>query len=191
MADYTQITDFSAKDALASADPEKIILGADVDAELEAIATAVASKLNTSGLLAGILAVDGAGSGIDADNVDSVGPFAIGTWSPTYATTTNLDDSPTTIGANYIRLGSIVLVFGNIDLDSEGAGTCVLSISLPIASNFAVESDFGGSFMVDGSANHSAGRMQADPSNNRIIVQWTAVGADAARASFIGAYKII
>lgn len=44
MSDYTQITDFSAKDALASGDPEKVATGADMDAEFAAIATAIASK---------------------------------------------------------------------------------------------------------------------------------------------------
>lgn len=49
MSDYTQITDFSAKDALASGDPEKVATGADIDAELAAIATAIASKVDESG----------------------------------------------------------------------------------------------------------------------------------------------
>lgn len=48
MADYTQITDFSAKDALTTGDPEKIILGADLDAELSAISTAIASKYDSN-----------------------------------------------------------------------------------------------------------------------------------------------
>lgn len=46
MSDYTQSTDFSAKDALASGDPNKQVLGADVDAELSLISTAIASKLD-------------------------------------------------------------------------------------------------------------------------------------------------
>jgi len=36
MADYTQITDFSAKDALSAGDPNKLIVGADFDAEWDA-----------------------------------------------------------------------------------------------------------------------------------------------------------
>lgn len=48
MADYTKVTDFSAKDALASGDPEKLAVGADVDAEFDAIAVAVASKEDVS-----------------------------------------------------------------------------------------------------------------------------------------------
>lgn len=47
MSNYTQSTDFSAKDALASGDPNKTILGADVDTEFGLIATAITSKLDT------------------------------------------------------------------------------------------------------------------------------------------------
>ena len=46
MTDYTQTTDFSTKDSLASGDPEKIILGADIDLEFSAISTAIASKVD-------------------------------------------------------------------------------------------------------------------------------------------------
>jgi hypothetical protein len=47
MSDYTPITDFSAKDALTTGDPNKLIQGSHIDAELAAIATAVASKKET------------------------------------------------------------------------------------------------------------------------------------------------
>lgn len=47
MADYTQTTDFSAKDDLLTGDPDKLILGADFDAEFAAIASAVATKFDT------------------------------------------------------------------------------------------------------------------------------------------------
>lgn len=48
MSDYTQVNDYSAKDALSSGDPSKKILGADIDAELAAISTAIATKANDS-----------------------------------------------------------------------------------------------------------------------------------------------
>jgi hypothetical protein len=51
MSDYTQVTDFSAKDALSSGDPEKTILGSDVDVELAAIATAIATKADDSAVV--------------------------------------------------------------------------------------------------------------------------------------------
>jgi len=51
VSNYTQITDFSAKDALASGDANKKILGSDMDAELAAISTAIATKGDDSGLV--------------------------------------------------------------------------------------------------------------------------------------------
>lgn len=44
MTDYTKNTNFGAKDALTSGDPNKRILGAAFDAEFDEIATAIASK---------------------------------------------------------------------------------------------------------------------------------------------------
>jgi hypothetical protein len=44
MSNYTQITDFSVKDNLASGDAAKVIKGSDIDAELSAISTAIATK---------------------------------------------------------------------------------------------------------------------------------------------------
>lgn len=48
MSDYTQSTDFSAKDALTTGDPNKKIQGADLDIELAAISSAIASKADTA-----------------------------------------------------------------------------------------------------------------------------------------------
>lgn len=80
MTDYARQQDFSVKDALASGDPEKVILGADMDEELDALVTAVASKLDDiSGGTDGQLTTIGSSgaalsdSGIDKDDVLQVG----------------------------------------------------------------------------------------------------------------------
>ena len=44
MSNYTPITDFSAKDSLTTGDANKVIKGSEQDAELDAIATAIATK---------------------------------------------------------------------------------------------------------------------------------------------------
>lgn len=49
MSNYTQVNDYSAKDTLPSGDPSKKILGSDIDAELAAISTAIATKTDDSG----------------------------------------------------------------------------------------------------------------------------------------------
>lgn len=48
MSNYTRATNFTAKDALASGNPSKIILGSEHDAEYDAIATAIATKHDTA-----------------------------------------------------------------------------------------------------------------------------------------------
>jgi hypothetical protein len=50
LSDYTITTDFSVKDALPTGDAEKLILGSDVDVELEAIKTAIATKYDSADL---------------------------------------------------------------------------------------------------------------------------------------------
>lgn len=47
MSDYTRTQNFTAKDSLATGDAEKIITGADVDGEFNAIAVAIATKEDT------------------------------------------------------------------------------------------------------------------------------------------------
>lgn len=44
MSDYTKLTDFAAKDALATGNANKIVKGTEIDDEFEAIETAVATK---------------------------------------------------------------------------------------------------------------------------------------------------
>ena len=48
MSNYSQTTDFSAKDSLASGNASKVIKGSDVDTEFSAIATAIATKRDTA-----------------------------------------------------------------------------------------------------------------------------------------------
>ena len=48
MSNYTQTTDFSAKDALPKGDPAKKIQGSDFDTEFANISTAVSSKANSA-----------------------------------------------------------------------------------------------------------------------------------------------
>lgn len=50
MSDYARQYDFSPKDALATGDPLKLILGSEADAEFDAIVTAIATKYDSSDL---------------------------------------------------------------------------------------------------------------------------------------------
>lgn len=48
MANYVKLTDFASKDSLTSGDPNKIIKGAEINDEFNAIQTAVASKADSA-----------------------------------------------------------------------------------------------------------------------------------------------
>jgi hypothetical protein len=48
MSDYNQVNNYTVKDALPSGDPEKVINGSDIDAELSAISAAITSKINNT-----------------------------------------------------------------------------------------------------------------------------------------------
>lgn len=50
MSDYTQATDFTAKDSLISGNPAKKILGSEFDTEFAAIATAIGTKFDSEDL---------------------------------------------------------------------------------------------------------------------------------------------
>jgi len=58
MSNYTRATNFTAKDALSSGNPSKIILGSEHDAEYDAIATAIATKLDDINSLSAETTVD-------------------------------------------------------------------------------------------------------------------------------------
>jgi hypothetical protein len=60
MSDYSRQNDFGAKDLLSTGNPDKLILGADVDEELDAVLTAVASKTDESreGAASGVATLD-------------------------------------------------------------------------------------------------------------------------------------
>lgn len=50
MSDYTKATNFATKDSLTTGDPAKIVKGTEIDAEFNAIASAIASKADTADL---------------------------------------------------------------------------------------------------------------------------------------------
>ena len=48
MANYVKITDFASKDALLTGNPSKVVRGAEIDAEFEALESAISTKADTT-----------------------------------------------------------------------------------------------------------------------------------------------
>ena len=103
MSDYTKTTDFLSKDTLLSGDPNKTVLGAEIDTEFDNIATAIATKSDSAGTLAqfaattsaqlaGVLSDEtGSGAAVFANTPTLVTPV-LGT--PTSGTLTNCTGLP-------------------------------------------------------------------------------------------------
>ena len=49
MSNYTKVTDFAAKDTLSAGDANKLVKGTEFETEFDNIATAVATKADTTG----------------------------------------------------------------------------------------------------------------------------------------------
>ncbi len=64
MANYTKVTNFTAKDSLSTGTPAKLVKGSEIDTELTAIATAIATKADSSTITVSTSAPTG---GVDGD----------------------------------------------------------------------------------------------------------------------------
>lgn len=97
MSDYTKLTNFAVKDGYTTGNPAKVIKGTELDDEFNAIATAVATKVDSSDIIpvanggTGSTTASGARSALDVPSTSGSG--ATGTWginiSGNAATATN------------------------------------------------------------------------------------------------------
>lgn len=86
MANYIKATDFAAKDTYTSGDPLKVVKGAEIDTEFQAIQTAVATKADTdSATFTGTTTIPTAD--INGGNIDNT---VIGATTPAGADFTNV-----------------------------------------------------------------------------------------------------
>lgn len=89
MSNYTRSTNFTAKDALSTGNPSKIVLGSEHDTEYDAIATAIATKLDTNGSAASLTALPAAqgGSMVLLNRTPAIAASSV-SWNNTYLTST-------------------------------------------------------------------------------------------------------
>lgn len=115
--------------------------------------------------------------------------LASGVYTPILTNTTNLAAS-TAYQCQYLRVGDVVAVAGKADVDPTGAGSCVLGISLPIASAFTTGLECGGVAFAIGVAGQGAG-IFADATNDRMTMQWIAVDTANRGMFFTATYLVV
>ena len=113
-----------------------------------------------------------------------------GAYTPTLTNVANLDAS-TAYECQYLRVGSVVVVSGKVDVDPTLAATSTqLGISLPIVSNLGASEDCAGTAFAAGVAGQGAAIL-GDTANDRAQMQW--VSGDLANRGmfFIFAYQVL
>jgi hypothetical protein len=115
-----------------------------------------------------------------------------GTYTPTLFNTTNVAASTANV-TQYIRIGNIVWVAGNVDIDPTAAGPTitVMGMSLPIASNFSSAIQAGGTCNGYGFAGAETYAIIADAANDRVTFTGAATTTANHSHSFIFMYQVI
>lgn len=100
--------------------------------------------------------------------------FDFGAYLPTLFNTVNIAAS-TAFSAQYLRLGSVVTVSGQVNIDPTAAGDTQLGISLPVASNLANANELAGTAFSPVVAEGAA--LFGDAANDRATLEFQAVSA--------------
>jgi hypothetical protein len=95
-------------------------------------------------------------------------PHSSSGYVPTMAAVSNCS-TPTKYGHFYLRIGAFVLVVGRCKTEMTDPGTSVLSITLPVASNFTSASDASGSLSGDKTI---AGYIYSDAASDKAYITW-------------------
>ncbi|TWT11714.1 hypothetical protein [Reyranella sp. CPCC 100927] len=115
------------------------------------------------------------------------GDVASGTYTPTLAGTLNVD-AVANGAASYIRVGNIVQVAGQFDVDPTAAGATGVGISLPIASNLGASSDLHG---IGSGGVEANGRVFGDAANDRAMFNFNTTLTSSHTVFFMFAYRVL
>lgn len=114
-----------------------------------------------------------------------------GTYTPTLTNTTNVAASTAYI-CQYMRVGNVVTVSGQVAIDATATGLIVLEMSLPVASNFSQTRQAGGTFSAytTGTAKEQ-GCISAQSTNDTL--EFRAVVTEVANLSyfFSATYQVL
>lgn len=112
-----------------------------------------------------------------------------GTYIPTLTNVANLTAS-TPHTSQYLRVGSVVTVSGQLEMDPTSSATLTqLGISLPISSDFSATNQCGGTAFATGVASQGAGII-ADATNNRAELRWVS-GTDLSNRSMFYSFTYL
>jgi len=192
MSNYTKITDFAAKDALLHGNPSKVVTGTGLGAEFDAIATAVATKVDVNGALgtptSGVATnLTGTAAGLTAGN-------ATNATNATTAAACSGNSATATLATNASGLNSTALAVANTwtgtqtfnggNINGGGAASTYGAISIN-----GTKAAYGGANFRSGTTNYGTLMMTAttqgffNAADNAWLLQWDQSGNFTATAN--------
>lgn len=161
-----------------------------VDAEFSNIASAADSIARWYCIRAGIVGGNPAPvwrtlkfTGGNTITGGGTGPVS-GTYTPSLSPLNNIDRSAASV-CQYMRVGNIITVSGEFQVDTRAAGAFELGMSLPVAVDLTNSSEAAGT----ASSGSVTLRLSGDAANNRVSISGIAVNGANASYSFSFTYK--
>lgn len=111
----------------------------------------------------------------------------IDNYTPTLSSPSNLDAQSVNGVFRYVRVGKIITMSGFLTVDPTAAGVVGISLSLPVASNFATATDASGSATAPG----EAGYVFSDSVNDVLRVNFTAVSTASHSLAIFCQYEVL
>jgi hypothetical protein len=96
-----------------------------------------------------------------------------GTYTPSLTNVTNVAASTATI-CQYMRVGNVITVSGQVSVDPTATGNTEFRMSLPVASNFASTRQVGGTFFGQDTGSTQTGVILASSTNDQFIFRYVA-----------------
>lgn len=119
------------------------------------------------------------------------GPLASGVYTPTRSAEVNLDANVTPSEAQYLRVGTTVLVSGRFTADPTAPATPTsFELTLPVASNLGAVEDLAGTAFAGGIAGQGAAVL-GSVANNTAVFSWVAADVTSQAWSYQYCYAII
>jgi hypothetical protein len=150
---------------------------------------AAADTITSNGYLSAAAGLQISKTGVTAPAA-SDGNVYSGTYTPTVTAVTNVA-AVTAVACQYMRVGNVVTVSGQVRVDPTAAGNTVFGMTLPIASNFANTRELAGTFATTRGGFADQGAVVADTTNDRANFQFNAVDLALTFYAFHFTYQII
>jgi hypothetical protein len=113
-----------------------------------------------------------------------------GTYTPSLTNATNVTSS-TAVECQYMRVGNVVTVSGQVTIQSTASGNVALGMSIPVASNFTQGRQASG-FVQDAAAGGSiTGAIIADTTNDRLEIRYVAAAGASTTFAVHFTYRVI